>query len=139
MTDTLEPMHPAHQSVARAICYALTLEHSDAWAGLPVILRARLDERERGALAYVALRAMDAENAAQVAGAFIASGKLCHLNTGGAGMPGAPLFSHMDQAAFWADLAAPAELDAYCLASFNRMAPARQAAFLNYIQRRAAA
>ena len=129
MTDTLEHMHPAHQSVAKAICCALTLEHADAWAGLPVILRARLDERERGALAYVALRAMDAENATRVAEAF----------AGGAGMPGAPLFSHMDQAAFWADFAAPAELDAYCLASFNRMAPARQAAFLNFIQRRAAA
>ena len=129
MTDTLELMHPAHQSVAKAICYALTLEHADAWAGLPVILRARLTERELGALAYVALRAMDADNAAQVAGAF----------GGGAGMPGAPFLNHMDQAAFWADMAVPGELDAYCLASFNRMAPTRQAAFLNFIQRRAAA
>ncbi|WP_386683002.1 hypothetical protein [Loktanella sp. R86503] len=125
----LNHMNPAHQSVARSICYALTLENPDSWQGLPVILRARLDERERGMLAYMSLRSMDADNAATVAGAFV----------GGAGMPGAPLFNHMDQAAFWADMAEPAELDAYALASFNRMAPARQAAFIHYIQRRDAA
>ncbi len=122
-------MHPAYQSVATSICYALTLENPDAWQGLPVILRARLDERERGMLAYMSLRSMDADNAAAVAGAFV----------GGAGMPGAPLFNHMDQAVFWADMAEPAELDAYALASFNRMAPARQTAFINFIQKRAAA
>jgi hypothetical protein len=126
---TLNHMRPAYQSVAKSIGYALTLEHPDAWQGLPVILRARLDERERGMMAYTSLRAMDADNAAAVAGAFL----------GGAGMPGAPLFNHMDEAAFWADMAEADELDAYCLASFNRMAPARQTAFLNFIQRRAAA
>jgi hypothetical protein len=45
----------------------------------------------------------------------------------------------MDQAVFWADMAEADELDAYCLASFNRMAPQRQAAFLGFIQGRAAA
>ena len=54
-------------------------------------------------------------------------------------MPQAPLFNHMDQAAFWADMAEPDELDAYCLASFNRMHPARQSAFLAFVQRKAAA
>jgi hypothetical protein len=125
----LNHMRPGYQSVAKSIGYALTLEHPDAWQGLPVILRARLDERERGMMAYTSLRAMDADNAAAVARAFL----------GGSGMPGAPLFNHMDEAAFWADMAEPAELDAYALASFNRMAPARQTAFLNFIQRRAAA
>lgn len=56
-----------------------------------------------------------------------------------AGMPQAPLFNHMDQAAFWADMAEPVELDAYCLASFNRMHPARQSAFLAFVQRGQAA
>jgi hypothetical protein len=51
----------------------------------------------------------------------------------------APLFNYMDQAAFWADMATPDELDAYALASFNRMAPQRQAAFLGFVQGRAAA
>jgi hypothetical protein len=125
----LEHMHPAYQSVAKSICCALTLQHPDAWQGLPVILTACLDERERAMLAYMTLRAMDAESVAAVSGAFM----------GRAGMPGAPLFNHMDQAAFWADMAESAELDAYALASFNRMAPARQAAFLNFIQRRATA
>jgi hypothetical protein len=129
MTDSLEHMPTAYRAVARSICYALTLDHPDAWAGLPVIMWARLDERERGMLAYVSLLAMDAENAERVAEAFL----------GGAGMPGAPLFNHMDEAAFWSDMAEPSELDAYCLASFNRMAPARQTAFLNFIQRGVAA
>jgi hypothetical protein len=129
MTDSLERMPTAYRAVARSICDALTLEHPDAWAGLQMILWACLDERERGMLAYVAMYAMDAENVAKVADAL----------TNGAGMPGAPFFNHMDEAAFWSDMAEPAELDAYALASFNRMAPARQAAFLNFIQRRAAA
>ncbi|MFZ3583992.1 hypothetical protein ACOI1H_17725 [Loktanella sp. DJP18] len=129
MTRTIELMHPAHQSVARAICYALTLDHVDAWAVLPVILQARLDERERSALAYVALRSMEEENAAKVAGAF-ASGHT---------MPLPPLVNYMDEASFWANRAAPAELDAYCLATFNLMTPDRQAAFVDFIQRRAAA
>lgn len=50
-----------------------------------------------------------------------------------AGMPIAPLFGVMEQAAFWADLATPPELDAYALAGTNRMAPARRAAFLAYL------
>jgi hypothetical protein len=54
-------------------------------------------------------------------------------------MPLPPLVNYMNEASFWADRAAPTELDAYCLATFNRMAPDRQAAFLDFIQRRAAA
>jgi hypothetical protein len=45
----------------------------------------------------------------------------------------------MDDAAFWADMAEPGELEAYCLASFKRMIPARQMDFLAFVQRRAAA
>ena len=50
-----------------------------------------------------------------------------------AGAPIPPLVGIMDQASFWADFAAPAELDAYAVACVNRMAPRRKAAFLAYV------
>ncbi|SEP82712.1 hypothetical protein SAMN05428995_101923 [Loktanella sp. DSM 29012] len=129
MSGIFAHARPAHQTVAKSICYALTLEHADGWHALPVILRARLNERERGALACVALRAMDGSNAAFVADLF----------TDSAGMPAMPMVSKMEEASFWADMATTLELEAYCFATFRRMAPDRQAAFLNFIQRGAAA
>lgn len=56
-----------------------------------------------------------------------------------AGQPQAAFSGIMDQAAFWADLATQDERDAYMLASFNRSPETRQAAFLEFVQRRAAA
>jgi hypothetical protein len=50
-----------------------------------------------------------------------------------AGAPIPALLGVMDQAAFWADMATPPELDAYALACVNRMAPKRKAAFLAYV------
>ena len=52
-----------------------------------------------------------------------------------AGMPGAPLFSFMDHANFWADWASEPELKAYLLASWTRLSPKAQASFLRYIER----
>jgi hypothetical protein len=52
-----------------------------------------------------------------------------------AGRPVVPLFNFMHEASVWADLAGPNELDAYCLASFNRMERAHQIAFLSHAQR----
>ena len=56
-----------------------------------------------------------------------------------AGQPVAPLFSFMDQAAFWADFALVPELKAYALACYSRLPAKDQAAFLAYIGGRAAA
>ena len=56
-----------------------------------------------------------------------------------AGMPGAPLFSYMDQAAWWSDLASEPELKAYLLACWTRLSPRVQDDFLAFIGRRAAA
>jgi hypothetical protein len=56
-----------------------------------------------------------------------------------AGMPGAPLFSFMDHANWWADFASEPELKAYLLACWTRLSPAAQSAFLGYVQRGAAA
>ncbi|MCC5961583.1 MAG: hypothetical protein JJU09_00505 [Rhodobacteraceae bacterium] len=56
-----------------------------------------------------------------------------------AGMPGAPMFSFMDHANFWADWASEPELKAYMLACWTRLSPSAQASFLQYIERGAAA
>ncbi|MDF3353697.1 hypothetical protein HKX17_07595 [Sulfitobacter sp. KE34] len=108
----------------------MTLDDTDAWIALGTILRARLSMRQRLALAYVALRALPAHHARSAAEAAISAG---------AGQPIAPLFNHMDEAAFWADMAAPDEREAYCLASFKAMPHERQAAFLDFVQGRLAA
>jgi hypothetical protein len=113
--------------VSRSIGYAAWLDTSDDWHGLPVILRARLDARQRAALAFMALKSLDRVDAVQVAESALAEG---------AGQPIAPLFNAMDEAAFWADMAAPDELEAYCLASFNAMPAPRKAAFLDFVQGR---
>jgi len=115
---------------SRSIGYAAWLNTSDAWYGLPAILRSRLDARQRVALAFTALKSLDRDDAAKTMQA---------VRSEGAGQPIAPLFNAMDEATFWADLATPEELDAYTFASFKRMSPARQAAFLNFVQGRAAA
>ncbi len=61
---------PDHiKRVSRSVGYALWLDTSDDWLGLPVILRARLDERQRAALAFMALKSLDYETACQTAGA----------------------------------------------------------------------
>jgi hypothetical protein len=45
----------------------------------------------------------------------------------------------MDEAAYWADIASPEELEAYCLATFQAMQRGRRAAFLDHVQGRQAA
>lgn len=116
--------------VARCVGYAAWLDTPDTWLGLPVILAARLEPHQRAALAYAALRSLSGEHAAAVCDAVLPSE---------AGQPIAPLFNQMNEAAFWADMADPEELEAYCLASFNAMPRGRQAAFLDHVQGRQAA
>ena len=126
-------MASKNEQIERAIRspgYALHLDNTDSWLGLPVVLRARLDQRQRAALAFIALKSMDRDDAMLTAETALAAG---------AGTPQPPLFNHMDQAAFWADLAEPEELEAYCFTSFNRMAPMRQADFLGFVHGRRAA
>lgn len=115
---------------SRAFGYALWLNSTDHWLGFKTILQARLSPSERAALAFVALKSLDPDDAVATADAALPVG-MC--------APVAPVFNHMDEAAFWADTAEPEALDAYCLASFNRMAPGRQAAFMDFVKGRAAA
>lgn len=118
------------KKVSRCVGYAAWLDSPDAWLGLPVVLASRLEPHQRAALAYAALRSLDPEQGAAVCDAVLPSD---------AEQPQAPLLGFMDQAAFWADMAEPDELAAYCLASFDAMPRGRQAAFLEHVQGRAAA
>ena len=86
--------------------------------------------RWRAAIAWGALRELDPDDAAMVAAHF--------LPNDGAGPPIPAFDGVMQEACFWAAQASPAERAAYALACFNMMAPARQAAFLGHVQRRAA-
>lgn len=120
-----------HKAAARSLGYALTLGGFDAWEGTSAMWAARLTLQERAALAFSALRALDLETAELTVTAALYGSQ--------AGMPMAVLCNPMTEASFWADCASTAELDAYALACFNRMAPPRQSAFLSFVQRRAAA
>ena len=111
------------------IC-ALTLGDHDAWFGASAIWTARLDAPECVALAFAALKSLSPDKARLTAQSALSSG---------AGQPIAPLFNHMDEAAFWADMAEPDELRAYALACFNRMSHPEQVAFLAYVQPKVAA
>ena len=108
--------------------YCLTSGSFDRWMDAAFVWSVRLSIKERVSLTYAALKSLPPEDAQATAEAALA----------GAGMPQAPLFGFMDQANFWADMAEPQELAAYCLASFKNMASDRQAAFLDFVKRRAA-
>ena len=87
------------------------------------MFKEHLRERERAGLALTALASLP-ETASTLL--------VCKWRKG-AGMPNPPLFGHLDQAAFWADMATAPELDAYALASFKRMSPARKTEFIKHI------
>ncbi len=124
------PLHVKRAS--RMIGYCLVLDTQDAWWGLVPVLSARLTVSQRASLAFMALKALSKDVA-------LATAKAATGKNQGAGAPGAPFLSFMDEAAFWTDLAVPEEIEAYCLTTFNAMPPARQCAFLEFTQGRAAA
>lgn len=109
---------------SRSIGLAAWADTTDGWHGLATVLAARLEPHQRAGLAWAALKHLPPEYIAAVAETVLPDGT---------DAPIAPLISYMDEAAFWADMAEPDALDAYCLATFNAMHPARQAAFLDYI------
>lgn len=123
-------MPDAYRRVARTVGYALLLGDIHSLHGLTVVLTSRLTARERVSMAWAVLRSLTHDQMVSVTETVLPDDNA---------RPVAPLFNHMDEAAFWADMADPDALDAYALASFNRMAPARQAAFLDFVHRRAAA
>ena len=132
MTAILKKHMPdAYKRVARIVGYCLLLgDDADNWHGLTDVLTARLTMRQRAAMAWAVLRSLPPETVMDVANTVLPE-RMCP--------PIAPLFSYMDEAAFWSDMAEPEALEAYCLASFKAMTGPRQAAFLEFVQGRRAA
>lgn len=65
------PSADGHDRAVRSIGYALTLNTSQAWEGLSLILKARTTTPERAALAYAALASLDEDVAYLTASAAI--------------------------------------------------------------------
>lgn len=128
-------MQRRHLGASRALGYTLTLGTHEAWSDFRLVIAMRLSDEERAALAFWALRSLSDDDAAAT---IQAAADLMDIPSP-AGAPVAPLSDLMDEAAFWADMADPAEVEAYCISTFNRMSSARQSAFLNYVQGRDAA
>jgi hypothetical protein len=129
MSKTLSKYMPdAYKRVARMVGYTLSLgADAENWHGLTVVLTARLTSQERVAMAWAVLRSLTPEQVVDVAQTVLPDSL---------GAPIPPLFNHMDEAAFWADMAEPEALEAYCLASFNAMQVPRKAAFLEFVEGR---
>ncbi len=113
--------------VVMALGYVLTLGTQDAWWDFVTLLMVHLKVEERTTLASKVLESLDRHDAIMAADEALSAG---------AGQPQAPLFDFTDQAAFWADLAEPEELEDYGLAIFNALPCDRRVALLNYLQKR---
>jgi len=122
-------MKRPHLGATRTLGYALTLDSFEGWEAASAVWQARLTPEERAALTWAALRALEYHQALDVAETVL----------GGAGAPLPPAFSPMSEAAFWVDIATPAEIDAYALACTRAMPPGRRAAFFEYMTEGAAA
>ncbi|MGJ8586372.1 MAG: hypothetical protein ACSHXD_19960 [Marinosulfonomonas sp.] len=104
------------------IGYVLTLG-GDHWFGLRTILRVRLTEAERAALAYTALTSLNPENSLAVAKTAFQS----------KGMPLPPFLGGMADARFWAAFASEEELKTVAVAATEAMGAKDQAAFRKHI------
>jgi hypothetical protein len=116
--------------MARFLGFAVLAKDPAIWVDGTRVLVKHLSPDERLSLAYCAMLALPKAGAEAVATATVPAT--------GAGRPVAPFGSVLDEAAFWADLAEPDELDAYCLACFKAMSRDRKAAFLAYAQEKVA-
>lgn len=119
---------PRHKAVSRAIAYALAADLPDARGSLPDVLRCRLAPRERGALALMALVALEDEDRVAVLGTV----------DGGAGFPATPFDDVMPQAELWAEAASDEERRAHLFTAFQALKPRDRREFADYASRRAA-
>jgi hypothetical protein len=115
---------PAHKNVARALGHALVGGDVNAWEKFMCGLAVNLTPSERRALAFSAIRVLEPDDIGPTLEAVL---------------PSPPFTELMQAAECWALFASQREREAYCYAAFNRMASARQAAFLEFVQGRAAA
>lgn len=120
----------------RATYHAIDSGSDHVWPELTRIWRNSLPADTRAKLALAAMYACDGRHAEAIAEHVIDQDANLHLDSHA---PVAPLYSYMDEAAFWADMAIMAELKAYLVAIFSRLPAHERAAFLNWADRRRAA
>ena len=113
-----------HTRASGLVGLALALGDFSAWSCVSGVWKLLLSTEERAALAYAALKALKPPQAEAVAQAVL----------GDAGPPLAPFLNPLEDATWWADIASPAELRAYCLAAFDRLPPHEQRDFLEFAQ-----
>lgn len=117
-----------HLGATRMLGYALTMHDYETWEAASAVWQARLTPEECAALAWAALRSLDRDHALAVTEAVL----------DGAGAPLPPLFNATDEAAWWAGIASPEEIDAYAVATFNALSPAKRRDFIDYAKEVAA-
>lgn len=117
-----------HLGATRMLGYALTMHDFETWEAASAVWQARLTPEECAALAWAALRSLDRDHALAVTEAVL----------DGAGAPLPPLFNAADEAVFWAGIASPEEIDAYAVATFNALSPAKRRDFIDYAREVAA-
>ncbi len=125
-------LKPRHQSVVDMIGHVLTLKNDvEAWCGLTTVLGARLSPFERGCLAATVLDAAEDEQFWKVVETAVPDRLISQPR---------PMFLDLDaEARWWADLASPAELQAWLAACFVRLPKCEQTSFLAAAKRRLAA
>lgn len=121
-------MKRPHLGATRMLGYALTMHDYETWEAASAVWQARLTPEECAALAWAALRALDEDHAREVANTVL----------DGAGAPLPPFTSPTDDAAWWAGIASPEEIDAYAVATFNALSPAKRRHFIDYAREVAA-
>jgi hypothetical protein len=119
-----------HNIVARTLKNALTLGHFEAWGAFATVAAARLDDRERAALAFAALKTQSPDHAWMTVEAALDDG---------AGPPLAPFMYITSEAKFWASIASTQERKVYTLAAFNALRPEEQRDFLKFVTKEVAA
>ena len=120
-------MKRPHLGATRMLGYALTMHDYETWEAASAVWQARLTPEECAALAWAALRSLDRDNAVEVARRFWRRGRTASPNV-----------SPTDEAAWWAGIASPDEIDAYAVATFNALSPAKRRHFIDFAREVAA-
>ncbi len=113
----------------KVLTIALTVHDADGWSMAARLWSLRLSPEKRMAHALAALASCEDDDIKHVSGAAL----------GGAGAPNMALFSHMDEASFWADMASVEELKAYSVACYLRLSARDRVAFHDWTDKKVAA
>lgn len=113
-----------HKRASKALGLALFQGTDHAWRLTAEIWHLRLTADERYPAAVAMLSTLTPDDMLEAVTAVL----------GGAGMPLPSFLEPLDEAQWWADLASPAELDAYLVAIFATLPKRKKRDFIEYAQ-----